>query len=126
MTTSGFSSESYTPDRLLYNTDGLRTGEETVLAGQGTLARGTVVARDSGNADKLVPVNSSSPTPSIQVAVAILAEDVDTSGGDAAVPLYYAGEFNEGRVVFGGTDTADDHRDAMRQRGLFLRRAFGV
>ncbi|MQM37679.1 hypothetical protein KBTX_01681 [wastewater metagenome] len=119
--TPEFSTETYTPDRLLYSTDGIRTGEETVLGGQGVLARGTVVARDG--ADKLVPVDSGSGTQSVQTAVAILAADVDTSGGDVAAPLYYAGEFNEGRVSFGGTDTADTHRDAMRQRGLFLRTA---
>ncbi|PWG61767.1 head decoration protein [Spiribacter halobius] len=118
-----FSSESYTPDRLVVNTDGLRTGEETVLGGQGTLARGTVVARDSVNANKLVPVDSASATASINDAVAILAQDVDTSGGDAAAPLYYAGEFNEAELAFGGTDTIADHRDAMRQRGLFTRSA---
>lgn len=117
-----FSSESYTPDRLLYNTDGLRTGEETVLTGQGTLARGSVLARDSGNSNKLVLVNDASATPSIQVAVAILAKEVDTSSGDVEAPLYYAGEFNEDELTFGGDDVADDHRDALRQRGIFIRK----
>jgi len=77
-----YNTESYTPDRLLYNTDGLRTGEETVLTGQGTLARGSVLARDSGNSDKLVLVDSASGTTSITAPVAILAEEADTSSGD--------------------------------------------
>lgn len=116
-----FSSESYTPDRLLYNTDGLRTGEDTVLTGQGTLARGTVLAVDTGNSNKLVAVDSDSATPSVQVAVAILAQEIDTSSGDVDAPLYYAGEFNEDELTFGADDTIADHRDAMRQRGLFTR-----
>jgi len=116
-----YNTESYTPDRLLYNTDGLRTGEETVLTGQGTLARGSVLARDSGNSDKLVLVDSASGTTSITAPVAILAEEADTSSGDVDAPLYYAGEFNEDELTFGGSDTADTHRDAMRQRGLFIR-----
>lgn len=117
-----FSSESYTPDRLLYNTDGLRTGEETLLGSQGILVRGTVLARDSGNSNQLVPVNSGSATASIQIAVAILAEDTDTSGGAVDAPLYYAGEFNEDQLTFGGTDVSDTHRDALRQRGIFIRK----
>lgn len=121
-----FTSEAYSPDQLLYNTDGLRTGEETVLTGQGTLARGTVLARDSGNSDKLVVVDSGSGTVSINTAVAILAKEIDTSSGDVDAPQYYAGEFNEDSLTFGGTDTADTHRDAMRQRGLFIRTPVSV
>lgn len=117
--TPEFSSEAYTPDRLLFSSDGIRAGEETVLTGQGVLARGTVVARDG--AGKLVPVDSGSGTASVRSAVAILAQDVDTSGGDVDAPLYYAGEFNEDQLIFGGSDTIADHRDAMRQRGLFTR-----
>lgn len=117
-----FTSESYTPDRLLFNTDGLRTGEETVLTGQGTLARGSVLARDSANSNKLVLVDDASATASVQIAVAILAKEIDTSSGDVDAPLYYAGEFNEDELTFGGDDTIADHRDAMRQRGLFTRK----
>lgn len=113
--------DAYTPDRLLYNVDGLRTGEETLLGNQGTLTRGTVLARDSTNNDKLVPVDSSSGTNSITIPVAILAHDTDTSNGDIAAPLYYAGEFNEDQLTFGGSDTIATHRDSMRQRGLFTR-----
>lgn len=117
-----FSSESYTPDRLLYNTDGLRTGEGTLSADQGTLTRGTVLAEDSGDSNNLVPVDSDSATASIQVAVAILAQDTDTTGAAVEAPLYFAGEFNEDELTFGADDTIADHRDALRQRGIFTRK----
>lgn len=116
-----FSSETYTPDRLLFNTDGVRTGGDVLLTGNGVLARGTVLARDSANGNKLVPVDSASATASVTEAVAILADEADTSSGDVEAEIYWAGEFNEDQLTFGGTDVSDTHRDAMRKVGLYMR-----
>jgi hypothetical protein len=93
----------------------------TVLTGQ-TLAAGTVLALDG--AGKAVPVDSG--TPSIQNPVAILAHDVDTTGGDREAIAYYAGEFNEAALTFGGSDTADTHRDALRRLGIYLTNNVGA
>ncbi|WP_321367944.1 head decoration protein [uncultured Desulfuromusa sp.] len=113
--------ETYTPDNLIAGDFPLVTGDGTILTGQ-TLVRGTVLAKDSGNDNKLVIVDSASGTASIQAPVAVLAQDVDASAGDAVAPLYLAGEFTERSLTFGGTDTADTHRDALRDLSIFIKK----
>lgn len=121
-----FSSNNYTPDRLIAGDYPLVTRTMTIKTGQGTLARGTVLAKDSANGDKLVPVDSASGTVSINDPVAILAKDADTSGGDVEGSVYLSGEFNEGELTFGGADTADTHRDAMRDLNMYLKPALSA
>lgn len=55
-----------------------------------------------------------------QVADCILAEEVDTSGGDVTTEAYISGHFNRQALIFGGTDTADDHEDKLRELGIHL------
>ena len=114
--------ESYVPDNLIAGDFPLVTGEGTILTGQ-NLSRGTVLARDSGNDNNLVIVDSASGTASIHDPVAVLAEDVDASEGNVTGPLYLSGEFNENALTFGGTDTADTHRDALRDLSIFLKKS---
>lgn len=94
--------------------------KETILSGTGDLKAGAVLAQDSGNANKLVLVDDASATASIQTPYAILANDVDASAADAEAIVYLSGEFNESVLSFGGDDTADDHRAALRQLGIYL------
>ena len=54
------------------------------------------------------------------VPVAILADDVDASGGDVACPTYVGGDFNDGEITFGAGHTAASTRDALRARGIHL------
>jgi hypothetical protein len=114
--------ETFTPDKLLASDYPAVTDVRTVLTGQ-NLKRGTVLAEDSGNSDKLVPVNSGSATASIQDPVCILAEDVDASDADVNGLVYLSGAFNEGALTFGGTDTADTHRKALRDLNIYLKKA---
>lgn len=95
----------------------------TILTGA-VLTAGAVLALDG--AGKGVLVDSASATASIQNPVAILAHDVDTTEGDAEAIVYYAGEFNEAALTFGGTDTADTHRDALRPLGIYLTTNLGA
>lgn len=113
--------ETYSPDNLIAGTFPIADGDGTILTGQ-TLVRGTVLAKDSGNADKLVVVDTANALASIKLPHSILAEDVDASAGDVVAPVYLAGEFNEDSLVFGGTDTADTHRDALRDLSIFLKK----
>ncbi|MCF6179866.1 MAG: head decoration protein [Geopsychrobacter sp.] len=114
--------ETHTPDNLIAGDFPIMDGDGTILSGL-TLARGTVLAKDSANADKLVKVDTASATASVKLPHAILAEDVDATAGDQLAPVYLAGEFNEGALTFGGTDTADTHRDALRDLSIFLKKA---
>ena len=113
--------ETYSPDNLIAGDFPMVTGDGTILAGR-SLVRGTVLAKDSANSNKLVAVDSASGTTSIQSPVAVLAADVDASEADAVGPLYLAGEFTENALTFGGTDTADTHRDAMRDLSMFIKK----
>lgn len=113
--------ETYTPDNLIAGGFPIATGDGTILAGQ-ILTRGTVVAKDSGNANKLVIVDSASGTPSIQAPHAVLGEDVDATAGDVLAPLYISGEFNEDALAFGGADDVDTHRDALRDLSIYLKK----
>ncbi len=114
--------ETFTPDNLLASDYPLVTDIRTVLTGQ-NLARGTVLAEDSGNGDKLVPVDSASATASIKAPVCILAEAVDASVGDTEALVYLSGAFNEAALVFGGADTPDTHRKALRDLNIYLKKS---
>lgn len=114
---------NFTPDNLFAG--GIQpvvTGIETVLTGQGTLARGTVLGKVVASS-KCVIVNSATQgaTPGSGIVYAVLAETVDTAAGDVVAPVYYTGEFNENALVFGGSDTANTHRTAARNVGIFFK-----
>ena len=49
---------------------------------------------------------------------AVLLEDKDASSADQAAPVLIEGEVNERRLVFGGSDTIETHRDALRLIGI--------
>ena len=109
MTRPSFSSEgSFAPDKLLYNTDGLRTAELVItdgpyLRGQIVTAAGAAMATGTDG-------------------YGILAEDVDASGGDITSVVYTAGEFNENALDFGSSDLATA-ADDLRAKGIFIRMA---
>jgi hypothetical protein len=112
--------ETLNYDNLLASDYPAVTDIRTILTGQ-NLTRGTVLAKDSANDSKLVAVDSSSETSSIKDPICILAEDVDTSAGDANGLVYLSGAFNQNQLTFGGTDAADDHRDALRDLNIYLK-----
>lgn len=114
---------TFTPDNLFAG--GIAPvvpGTETILTGQGVLARGTVLGKVVASG-KCVIINSATQgaTPGSGVVYAVLAETVDTTGGDVQAPVFYTGEYNENALVFGGTDDADDHRTAARNVGIFIK-----
>lgn len=51
----------------------------------------------------------------------ILCEDVDATLAAVVTSAYIEGEFNENAMTFGGADTADTHREALRLKGIILR-----
>jgi len=55
-----------------------------------------------------------------QIADCILADDTDTTTGDATAVAYRTGHFNRKALVFGGDDTADTHEQTLRTLGIFL------
>ncbi|MBP1924600.1 hypothetical protein J2Z76_000453 [Sedimentibacter acidaminivorans] len=104
-----------------FNYDKLFAGDaevviESAMAGA-TMVRGTVVGKITASG-KIKAVDSAAVDGS-KDPYGILADDV-AADGDPAV-LYLTGEFNEDAITFGGTDTADTHRLALRNIGIFLK-----
>ncbi|EPR10599.1 head decoration protein, partial [Ruminiclostridium papyrosolvens] len=95
----------------------------TLKAGQGVLARGTVVGiiAASGLA---VPVDSTKADGS-ELADSILTDTIDTGASGATnnvvTTAYSSGSFNRDALVFGGKDTADKHENRLRTLGIYLK-----
>lgn len=66
-------------------------------------------------------VNSKSET-GPKEANCILAEDVDSSDGDVfAVAYKFGGNFNRKALIFGGSDTAEEHEETLRTVGIYMK-----
>lgn len=83
----------------------------TIAAGQ-DLKRGTVLGEKTADSQCLKVDSAASD--GTQAPTCILAEDVDTTDGAKEAPVYLTGEYSEAALIFGGTDTIDDHRAALR------------
>lgn len=95
-----------------------------VVTDKGTITGGTYIAGTAMGritaSGKLVKVDSTALDGS-QTIYAILAEDVDASLADKPAAIYLTGEFNESKLVFGGTDTVATHRVDARKLGIFFK-----
>ncbi len=102
------------------NYDNLFAGSAEVVTGSviagAELTRGTVVGLVT-ETGKAVAVDSTAVDGS-KDPYGIIAEDVEA---DKPVAVYLTGEFNEDALTFGGADTADTHRRALRDIGIFLK-----
>ena len=56
-----------------------------------------------------------------QTPVAILAEGCDASAADKTAVAYITGAFNQAALTYGGADTADTHRAALRDLNIYLK-----
>lgn len=87
--------------------------------GQGVLQRGTVLGIVTATGEAVV-VNSASVDGS-QEADCILADTIDTTGGAVSYVAYASGRFNRKALILGGTDTAEDHEQRLRELGIYLK-----
>lgn len=90
-----------------------------LASGQGIVKRGTVIGKitASGKGKKTDKANSDGS----QVAKFVVAQDVDTTSADAMAVCYKTGLFNRDALIFGGTSTAANHEDELRDAGIFLK-----
>ncbi len=117
-------SETYTPDNLIAGDYPLVTGEVTIASGQ-NLQRGAVLGRITTSGECVLV--DSAATDGSENPVGVLAEDCDASAAAKShVPYYLAGEFNESALIFGGSDTAATHRDALRALNIYLKSVVGA
>lgn len=98
--------------------------KETIVSGAGDLVAGTVLGKIT-TGGKLTVVDDSLAN-GAENPHAILAHDVDASAADAEAIVYESGHFNESALTFGGDDTADDHRAALRGLGIYLSKNVGA
>jgi len=118
MTNPGMTVTTFTPDGRFASNDPAPWGRNLTIAADQDLSAGTVLA-DNGSGE-LVPVDSSSGTTSVQTPIAVLAVDVDASGGAKLQYVYEKGHFRDDFLTFGGSDDVSTHREAMRRRGMFV------
>lgn len=113
------------PDNLIAGPSDVIAVEVTIASGAGKLSRGSVLGKITATGLCKI-VNSAGNDDGTKIAYAILAEDVDATSSDVVSSAYVAGEFAEGALTFGGSDTADTHRYAMQSIGLIIRPSVGV
>lgn len=89
---------------------------ESVTVGD-NLVKGTVVGIITAS-KKAVAVDSSKSDGS-EKPYGVLAEDAEA---DSIATVYLTGEFNENVLIFGGDDTAETHKRALREIGIFLKK----
>lgn len=109
------------PDNLIADTSfPVQTGGVKLKAAQGVLLRGTVVGKNAEG--KFVPAVTGGTAVK---AYGILADDVDTGDEDATedvvAVVYVSGSFNRSALIFGGTNTAADHEEELRSKGIYLK-----
>lgn len=118
------SEETYNPDKLIAGDYPLVTGELTIVSGQ-NLARGALLGKITSSGK--YTLCDSSASDGSQDPKGILAEAVDASAADVShVPYYLAGEFNAAAVIFGGSDTAATHLEALRDLSIYLQETVPV
>ncbi|MFS0766045.1 head decoration protein [Peribacillus phoenicis] len=90
-----------------------------VKSGQ-SYVRGSVLAKGADGIAVLV--DSASATASIKKPFGILTDDVDATTENVPTTVYLTGEFNQEALVFGGTDTFNTHKGALRDIGIILKK----
>jgi len=119
MTESLVKTFSTSYDNLVAGSAEIQTMPVTLKSGRAYLC-GSVIAL--ATADSKGVLVDSSKTDGTQNPFGILTDDVDATTADVQAVVYVAGEFNGAALVFGGTDTLDKHKQALRNIGLIIRK----
>jgi hypothetical protein len=104
-------------DNLIVGDVDVVTDEITIDASQ-TILRGDVLKKTDG---KFVR-----PAGAVVAAdvVVIASEDITTGVGESKVSIgYKTGWFNANVMRFGGSSTADDNKDVLAEKGIYLAKA---
>ncbi len=112
-----FSSESYTPDQLHAGDFPIRTLDVTIASGQ-NLTRGALLGKITASGKYVLSLAAAAD--GSQTPVAILAEDVDATGGDKSGIVYVSGDFNENAITYGTGHTADSVRAGLRDLNIYI------
>ena len=115
---AGFASEgTFTPDDLHAGDFPIRTRKVTLVSGQ-NLTRGALLGQiTTGGKYKL---SASAAGDGSETPRAILADDVNASGGDKDAIVYLSGDFNEDAMTYGVGHTAASVREGLRDLNIYL------
>lgn len=117
-TRAGFSAEgTYTPDALIAGDFPIRTEKVTIVSGQ-NLVRGALLGMITASGKYNLSLSAASD--GSQTPRAVLAEDVDASGGDAEGIIYVAGDFNQDALTYGTGHTAASVKAGLRDLNIYL------
>lgn len=112
--------DTHTPDRLFAGNFPVITKSITVISGE-NVTRGAVLGMiTSGGKYNL---SLSAAVDGSEVPAAILAEDVDASGGDKVAICYVTGEFNDAAVTLGASHTLASIGAGLADLGIHLKTA---
>lgn len=113
-------SESFSYDNLFAGDHPKKTKPVTVLSGE-TVVKGQLMGRITASG-KYKACNTGH-SDGAEVCDAIMAHDVDASGGDTEGIAYLTGDFNSNALTIAQSPSADTvaaHEQEARQRGLFF------
>ncbi|HEY1035553.1 MAG TPA: head decoration protein [Pseudoxanthomonas sp.] len=115
---AGFSNEgTFTPDDLHAGDFPIRTRKVTLVSGQ-NLIRGALLGQITTGGKYTLSASASSD--GSQTPKAILADDVNASGGDKDAIVYLSGDFNEDALTYGTGHTAASVREGLRDLNIYL------
>ena len=90
-----------------------------LASGQGIVKRGTVIGKIT--ASEKGKITDKTNSDGSQLAKYVVAQETDTTNGDVMAVCYKTGLFNRDALFFGGTSTAADHEEELRDTGIFLK-----
>jgi len=117
MTQPSLTSESFSSPLYIAGNYPVVTRERTI-AGEQTLPRGAVLGRVTASGEYVLSDDGAAD--GSEVPRAILVDEVDTTGGAVAMPVYLTGEFNQDALTFGGNHDAASAFEPLREVGIFL------
>ena len=109
---------TYTPDNLIAGT-AVNVVTENIFIDTGNLKRGALLGRINATGKYVLSLSAS--IDGSEVPRAILAEDADATSADVITVGYLTGEFNTAAMTFGTGHTAASAKDALRDKGIFLK-----
>lgn len=115
------SRETFSYDNLIAGDYPIVTDRQQIQSGQ-VLSRGTLLGKHtSGGSVGLLRIIDADGTTGTQHPYAILAEDIDASGGAKYGSMYLTGEFNQHQILVDSNDLATDFKDACKAIGIFMK-----
>lgn len=116
---TGVSSEVNNEDGLLAGEFPLTTKSVVISNGQ-NLTRGAVLGRVTGSGEYILSLAAAGD--GSDAIRAVLAEDVDATGGAQTATAYLTGKFNQNKLTFGAGHDASTvaTQNEMEDRNLYL------